>query len=146
AAVSAFMAWSITSVPTRAGLKRTVLKTALFWLVVIVAIAISSIGDAVTKPAPSVAAKVVAIQPNVPMSGLGYQKWRELRARHVEMAEGALAGIRAEEGYDPAMPVTVVFPESPMNFRYDEDEEFQAYIHAFARRNNVTVLFNSAEP
>ena len=91
-------------------------------------------------------AKVVAIQPNVPMSGLGYQKWRELRARHVEMAEGALAGLRAEEGYDPAMPVTVVFPESPMNFRYDEDEEFQAFIHAFARRNNVTVLFNSAEP
>src|SRR5690606_38085131 len=70
----------------------------------------------------------------------------ELRARHVETAEGALAGIRAEEGYDPAMPVTVVFPESPMNFRYDEDEEFQAFIHAFARRNNVTDLVNSAEP
>jgi apolipoprotein N-acyltransferase len=62
------------------------------------------------------------------------------------MAEGALDEIRSGELYDPAMPVTVVFPESPMNFRYDEDLEFQSYIHAFARRNNVTVLFNSAEP
>ena len=33
-----------------------------------------------------------------------------------------------------------------MNFTFAEDQEFQAFIHAFAAKNNVNVLFNSAEP
>jgi apolipoprotein N-acyltransferase len=43
-------------------------------------------------------------------------------------------------------PTTVIFPESPMNFMFAEDTEFQAFVHAFAAKNNVNVLFNSAEP
>lgn len=81
---------------------------------------------------------VVAIQPNVPMSGLTYEKWKLLRQRHVELAESALTENRP--------PTTVIFPESPMNFAYEEDQEFRNFLHAFAARNNVNVLFNSAEP
>ncbi len=86
--------------------------------------------------------QVVAIQPNVPMSGLTYEKWQELRERHVRMAEGELAKLAGE---DP-LPTTVVFPESPMNFMYETDRETREFIDGFARRNNVSVLFNSAEP
>lgn len=91
-----------------------------------------------TSPPPS----VVAIQPNVPMAGLNYEKWQQLRRKHVELAEFALATINDRRSTD----TTVIFPESPMNFAYDEDEEFRNFVHAFAARNNVNVLFNSAEP
>lgn len=33
-----------------------------------------------------------------------------------------------------------------MNYMYNDDREFQRFINDFARRNNVSVLFNSAEP
>ena len=32
-------------------------------------------------------ATVIAVQPNVPMSGLNTEKWEKLRERHVELAE-----------------------------------------------------------
>lgn len=91
---------------------------------------------------------LVAIQPNVPMSGLNYEKWKELRHRHVEIAERAIGSLseNPQSGVRNPQSITVVFPESPMNFAYNDDLEFQAFIHAFARRNNVNVLFNSAEP
>jgi len=85
----------------------------------------------------------IIVQVNVPMSGLDLSKWERLRERHVQMAETALARIR---GVGNSQPVTVVFPESPMNFMYKEDREFNKFIHDFARRNNINVLFNSAEP
>jgi apolipoprotein N-acyltransferase len=33
-----------------------------------------------------------------------------------------------------------------MNFMYDEDHEFREFVHRFAAKNDVNVLFNSAEP
>jgi apolipoprotein N-acyltransferase len=60
----------------------------------------------------------------------------------VQLAESALNRLPAG---DPR-PTTVIFPESPMNFAYEEDEEFRQFVSAFAARNNVNVLFNSAEP
>ncbi|MDM7924304.1 MAG: apolipoprotein N-acyltransferase, partial [Pyrinomonadaceae bacterium] len=91
-------------------------------------------------------AKVVALQPNVPMSGLTYEKWQELRQRHVRMAEAELAKINERRTTNDEPPVTVIFPESPMNFMYEDDAETQAFINGFAARSNVSVLFNSAEP
>jgi apolipoprotein N-acyltransferase len=85
---------------------------------------------------------VIAVQPNVPMSGLTYEKWKQLRAKHVQLAESALATNNELRTAN----TTVIFPESPMNFAYEEDEEFRHFLHAFAARNNVNVLFNSAEP
>ena len=102
--------------------------------------------EKVTRPPQS--PKVVAIQPNVPMAGLTYEKWKLLRARHVELAESALATIKRDPKSAIPNPqsVTVIFPESPMNFAYEEDEEFRNFVHAFAAKNGVNVLFNSAEP
>jgi len=85
-------------------------------------------------------AMIVAIQPNVPMSGLNTAKWDELRNRQIERAQAAI---------DPTVrfaPTYVILPESPMNFRYHDDREFQKFIGEFTQRNYVSVLFNSAEP
>ncbi len=78
------------------------------------------ISDPISDPN---SARVVAIQPNVPMSGLTFEKWKALRQKHVELAESALATINDQRSTN----TTVIFPESPMNFAYEEDEEFQKF-------------------
>ncbi len=88
--------------------------------------------------------KVVVVQANVPMSGLNEEKWLKLRQRHVELAEEAIQQLNAQRT-DKQQPLTVVFPESPMNFNYGEDAELRTFIGDFARRHNASVLFNSAE-
>ncbi len=87
---------------------------------------------------------VVVVQANVPMSGLNEEKWLKLRQRHAELAEAAIQKLDAERT-DRQPPITVIFPESPMNFTYGEDAEFRTFIGSFARRHNASVLFNSAE-
>ncbi|MEK7857432.1 MAG: apolipoprotein N-acyltransferase, partial [Acidobacteriota bacterium] len=89
--------------------------------------------------------RLVAIQPNVPMSGLTLEKWTVLRRRHVTLAESVLRKFELENNRN-SLPTTVIFPESPMNFMYEDDPETQEFINGFAKRNNVSVLFNSAEP
>lgn len=91
-------------------------------------------------------ATVVALQPNVPMSGLTFEKWRELRLRHIDLAESALAESKGRPATDRRLPTIVIFPESPMNFMYEDDPETKSFIDGFAKKNNVSVLFNSAEP
>ena len=100
----------------------------------------------VPKPSENSAesAEVIVIQPNVPMSGLNNFKWEKLRERHIELAENALSSERQKTG--ESLPTVVIFPESPMNFMYDDDREFQKIIRDFAVRNGVSVLFNSAQP
>jgi apolipoprotein N-acyltransferase len=95
---------------------------------------------------PSESATVIALQPNVPMSGLTYSKWQELRQRHVQLAEMALAKLNEQRTTNTEQPTTVIFPESPMNFEYETDAETKRFIDSFASRHNVSVLFNSAEP
>jgi apolipoprotein N-acyltransferase len=85
---------------------------------------------------------VVAVQPNVPMSGITIEKYEQLLKRHIELAETELKKLPAEARQ---RPLTVIFPESPMIFQYGRDEELQQFLGDFARRNNVSVLFNSAE-
>ncbi len=87
------------------------------------------------------AATVIAVQPNVPMSGLTYEKYEQLLVRHVELAESALKQRTKDNG----QRTTVIFPESPMIFQYGRDRDLQKYLKDFAVRNNVSVLFNSAE-
>jgi len=87
-------------------------------------------------------ATVLSAQPNVPMKGLDQTKLETLRDRHIELAEIELGKLTTDNG----QPTTVILPESPMNFMYNDDREFQQFIGDFARRNNVSVLFNSAEP
>ena len=100
---------------------------------------------AAEKSSAAVQNNVVVVQANVPMSGLNEEKWLQLRQRHVELAENAIAEVNTVRT-DKNQPLTVVFPESPMNFMYAEDPDFRTFIGEFARRNNAFVLFNSAEP
>lgn len=89
---------------------------------------------------------VIAIQANVPMSGLNYEKWLALRERHVKLAEEGIERLRKTDPDFQKDPLLIIFSESPMNFMYAEDSEFRSFIEGFARSNNAFVLFNSAEP
>lgn len=118
-------------------------------------IALNSIlrSSTTTYPVTSIIATVVAVQPNVPMSGVDYTKYDQLRQRQVELSENEISGIKeqmtvnsSQLSIDSQIPIVVILPESPMNFVYNDDREFQQFIGDFARRNNVSVLFNSAEP
>jgi apolipoprotein N-acyltransferase len=91
-------------------------------------------------------ATVVALQPNVPMSGLTIEKWRELRRRHIRLAESALNRLKEQQTTNNESHTTVIFPESPMNFMYEDEPETKQFINSFAAKHNVSVLFNSAEP
>ncbi|MEK7724923.1 MAG: apolipoprotein N-acyltransferase, partial [Acidobacteriota bacterium] len=84
---------------------------------------------------------VIAIQPNVPMSNIKYDEWKKLRERHVQLAERELEKLK-----DNPQPKIVIFPESPMNFGWTQDRDFQEFLGEFTKRNNVQVLFNASEP
>ncbi|MFN2390835.1 MAG: apolipoprotein N-acyltransferase [Pyrinomonadaceae bacterium] len=92
-------------------------------------------------------ASVIAVQPNVPMSGVKYEDWIKLRERHVRLAENALQKLenKGQRRNDEEQTI-VIFPESPMNFMYEQDRDFQMFIKDFAMKNNAYVLFNAAEP
>jgi len=91
-------------------------------------------------------AHVVAVQPNVPMSGIKYEDWMRLRERHVQLAESALQKINEQPATNSEQPKIVIFPESPMIFLYSEDEEFRRFLTEFAARSSAYILFNAAEP
>jgi apolipoprotein N-acyltransferase len=96
----------------------------------------------------STSAWLVAIQPNVPMSGLSEEQAKRLRLSQTMAAEKAIVDHSQLRWVGEAadLPTLVVLPESPMNYMWAEDEEFQQFIKDFTRKNNVSVLFNSAEP
>ncbi len=97
-------------------------------------------------------ANVVAIQPNVPMSGLDSARLEQMRQEQIEVANREISKLpirritNNRDLIEREHPVLVILPESPMNFMYSDDRQFQEFIGDFARRNNVSVLFNSAEP
>ena len=87
-------------------------------------------------------AQVIGLQPNVPMKGLTTSDLERLRQKQIDAAEFELSKLTT----DNRQPTTVILPESPMNVMYNDDREFQQFIGDFAQRNDVSVLFNSAEP
>ncbi|MGE3468642.1 MAG: apolipoprotein N-acyltransferase, partial [Pyrinomonadaceae bacterium] len=87
--------------------------------------------------------RIVALQPNVPMSGVSYNKLNQLRQRQFDLAE---TEVRKLPSFHRELPTTVILPESPMNFMYNDDREFQQFVREFTTRNNVSLIFNSAEP
>src|SRR6185369_550331 len=91
-------------------------------------------------------AYLIAVQPDVPMSGLNPELWDTLRLHQTQAALDAKRLHDQQPGTGQDTPTTVVLPESPMNFMWGEDPEFQQFIKQFAAKNNVSVLFNSAEP
>lgn len=86
---------------------------------------------------------VVALQPNVPMNLIKTtEETQELLVRHFTMSSQALAGDRAAG----ASSRLLVWPESPMNFTYASDRQFQELVTKFAIDNRTSILFNSQEP
>jgi apolipoprotein N-acyltransferase len=104
------------------------------------------------------AAEIISVQPNVPMAGLDQFKWQRLRDDQFSLVEKKVFdvrpsatprpdGLRLIDAPEPSSTAIVaVLPESPMNFAYNDDREFQQYVRDFTTRNNVSLLFNSAEP
>lgn len=111
-------------------------------------------------------AVVIGIQPNVSVNfGRSPEESAALAEQHLEMSRVALGAaskyllrqqneidlrdsdqITATTGAMLAVPRVIVWPESPMNFAYAKDEEFQEFVGEFARRERVNVIFNSLEP
>ncbi|HYO99072.1 MAG TPA: apolipoprotein N-acyltransferase, partial [Pyrinomonadaceae bacterium] len=110
-------------------------------------------------------AVVVAVQPNVSPN---FERTPEENAllvnRHLTMSAEALRAWEQKQdaeatreaahskptasSADPPddQPRVVIWPESPMNFAYARDEEFQELVGRFARTERTSVLFNSLEP
>ena len=91
--------------------------------------------------------QTVAVQPNVPMDGLGSSSEMDaLLLRHLDLS---LQGLR-EVPDDVGKAVLVIWPESPMNFTYSGDPKLQQVIRDFTRKYShrlpIYVLLNSLEP
>jgi apolipoprotein N-acyltransferase len=114
---------------------------------------------------PNVDAVVIAVQPNVSVNfARSTEEIAALVNRHLTMSADALgewerkqAGEDRREDVQSAqsgdaieraqsVPRLVVWPESPMNFAYAKDEEFQTLVGQFARAERTNVIFNSLEP
>lgn len=126
--------------------RKTIYLSLLIAFLIIPFVAFSDFNSSKKNPVGETKNNVVVVQANVPMKGLNEEKWLKLRQRHVELAETALQNINGQRTADSGQRTIVVFPESPMNFAYGEDAELRRFIGDFARENNVSVLFNSAEP
>ena len=86
--------------------------------------------------------KVVAVQPNVPMTIVKTTaELKALRERHVSMTVNALQSLGDRPG-----PRLVIWPESPMNFEYGADRSFREFVTGFTQQNHTSLLFNSLEP
>ncbi|MDQ3821542.1 MAG: apolipoprotein N-acyltransferase, partial [Acidobacteriota bacterium] len=103
----------------------------------------SSRSDASLTSPNRPAAVVVAVQPDVPMDEVKDISDEALRARHISLSESGLQLTRQENA---GVARVVIWPESPMYFRYARDAEFREFVSTFAARNHASVLFNSMEP
>jgi apolipoprotein N-acyltransferase len=77
------------------------------------------------------------------MSGLDSSKWEQLRERQVHLAQTEIEKLQAGRAQ---LHTAVILPESPMNFMYENDREFQQFTRAFTTNNGASLVFNSAEP
>ena len=85
---------------------------------------------------------VIALQPNVPMELVkSTEEMNELMERHWSMSRNALASLPNDNS-----PRFVIWPESPMNFTYAADQNFQEQLATFTKQNRTSLLFNSLEP
>lgn len=119
------------------------------WILLLLAMFLpftSRMFDKTIPPKPESNTNVIGLQVNVPMGGMKYQEYYRFRDRHIQLAEGELKRLKAQDPEAKDQHNIVVFPESPMNFGYTNDEEFQLFLSDFTKRNNIKVIFNAAEP
>ena len=85
---------------------------------------------------------IIALQPNVPMTVFKTEdETQQLLARHLSISKQKLDETRGQPGTR-----LVIWPESPMNFAYASDRQFQQIATNFAVENQTSLLFNSQEP
>jgi len=85
---------------------------------------------------------IIGLQPNVPMTLVKTtEETQELLARHLSMSKQQLEKTRGQPGSR-----LLIWPESPMNFAYASDRQFQEIVTRFAIENQTSLLFNSQEP
>lgn len=112
-------------------------------VLVLIAVVIAASGPARTHDNGETVAQLIAVQPNVPVN---FQRTlaetERLVQRHVQLSLQGLQQIGDVNG----LPRVVVWPESPMNFRYARDASFRQFLAEFARTYDVAVLFNAMEP
>lgn len=92
---------------------------------------------------------VAIIQPNIPIDG----DWsdpnfnEQMIRRFFSLSEQAIRAKTEENGENAAVKRDkiglVIWPESPMSFEYDSDDELRSRVAEFTRRNNVYLLMNS---
>jgi apolipoprotein N-acyltransferase len=134
-AINATVAWALIS--RRA---RTVISASL--IVVCLTIFIISNAFLTEGGGSETYLTVIALQPNVPMSLVKTNdEMKELFDRHLSMSRQALATEAADRGRR-----LLIWPESPMNFAYTSDTQFQNIVTRFAVENRTSLLFNSQEP
>ena len=134
-AINAALAFSLV----RRTVKGAIITVGILCAVVVVIAASlpSQIGHVADPNAPV----IVALQPNVPMEIVkSTAEMQELMDRHVSMTEAALNSL-------PPSPKTrlVIWPESPMNFRYGTDTQLRELLLNFATKHSASILFNSQE-
>src|ERR1041384_5224381 len=89
---------------------------------VIVGISAALSGALRSSDSANLLVQAVAVQPNVPMDGLGSSsEMNALLQRHLDLS---LQGLR-EVPDDVGKTVLVIWPESPMNFTYSGDPKLQ---------------------
>jgi apolipoprotein N-acyltransferase len=112
---------------------------AAFILAIIAIASVSTSSMGLGQPA----AIVVAVQPNVPMeSEKSLAEIASLVERHYLLTERGLEKYAEMR----QVPRVIIWPESPMTFRYADDTAFRELIARFAAKTNASILFNSQEP
>jgi apolipoprotein N-acyltransferase len=118
---------------------------AIFSTALIILVAFLTASSSIQSEVNSAGAStlVVAVQPNVPMDPQeSLAETAALVERHYALSE---SGLSARQEFSN-LPRVVIWPESPMNFRYAQDTEFREIVARFAAKNHTSVLFNAQEP
>jgi len=85
---------------------------------------------------------VVAVQPNVPMTMVKTaDELKDLLNRHLILSKQGLDALPND-----GITRLVIWPESPMNFTYAGDKEFQTLTKNFTSTNRTYLILNSLEP
>jgi len=113
--------------------------TATSWILVVASVVTAFVVSPEEAAPSDRKLRVVTVQPNVPMDGLNTEQYRTLLEKHLRLAGEE---IRKAEGNEDLL---VVFPESPMLFRYGMDEGLRSLFARYTLTNGISLMFNSTE-
>ncbi|HSE21601.1 MAG TPA: apolipoprotein N-acyltransferase [Pyrinomonadaceae bacterium] len=122
--------------------KKTLLTSVVLLAVVAASVVVSNRAKPVTPLSDAPSLYVVAVQPNVPMNPIKTaEETNDLLERHITLSKRGLAAFPND-----GVPRLVIWPESPMNFTYASDKEFQTLTANFTTSNHTSLILNSLEP